>query len=188
MIIFANILAFSANFLIFCILQCRRRVILVLGITAANLASGIAFTILAIPSGAAFSYAIAVQGLANYAYVRASKRDRIPVWLALIYFAAIVAIGVYFYETPADILPAVSTAIGTFVLLMTKPTHLRLAYILCPTIWLVYTSIFFVIGSIISNSLILASNITALVRYDIIPFFKRRRKPAAPPAAEAPAA
>jgi hypothetical protein len=105
--------------------------------------------------------------------LRPRKWAESRIWL-YIFCGIYIAVGIFTWESPMSLSPAVGTVFGTFAVFAEKTKNIRRLALVCSVGWLAYNIYSFSVPGMITEVAVHASILIAMFRYD----FKKTAEPA----------
>lgn len=99
--------------------------------------------------------------LANY------KKEKIPVWLVIIFFIILLLGNFIIYENVFSLLPAIASNIYLIILLSKDMKEVRKLNVFVRVLWLIYDFIIHAYTTFVFDIISFVSSIIAVYRYDI---------------------
>ncbi len=116
-------------------------------------------------SGSYICLVASVQTVVSYIY--AKKKKEVPGFITAIFICAYIAITVFTFKTPIDILPGICAVTFALAVVQTKSSGYRVFMATNSFLWIVYDLVVKAYTMIITHGLLLGSIIIAMARYDI---------------------
>lgn len=146
-------------------LQCKTKKNILLSMVFGGITSFTALFLLKAYSGFILQLIFVIQVLINYIFD--VKKISITKVHVIIYIIIAFICGIYSYSSLIDILPLIATILHTVAILQPDGKRLRIINLTSVSLWIPYYICFMAFGNLASVVCIVASNITAIIRYDV---------------------
>ena len=146
------------------------------GIVVAKLGSEAAFTIqyylLDAPTGSIMNLVGVVRNFIFYKLVEKEKSTKVAMW---IFCGIYIASAIITWEGPESLLPLVGKLCSTVAYSMKNTRFIRVINIPTLTMWIVYNITCSAWEALATDAISLISVLIAIGRFDIVPYFKKKR-------------
>ena len=145
-------------------MQMKTKKSIMIALLLLNLASALNFLFLESYSGSLVCFFAVIETFINYLFDKNNKK--VPLYLIAIYVVVNIALGVYSYTKPLDIIPVVCALIYCLTVCTKKESNIRKEMFVNQTLWLIYDLIVKAYMFSISNILTLISIVISMIRFD----------------------
>lgn len=165
MFIIAQILSFTAMIINMIAVQFKSKKQILLTIVISNVLFVISYIFLKAYIGAITCGITAIEILINT--ILENKGKKTPLYLIILYLIISISIGIFSFSNIIDLLPIFASILFILTLIQSKEKNVRLLILGNLMSWVIYD--FFVKAYLagISDTFVISSTITAIVRYDI---------------------
>ena len=144
-------------------MQMKTKKSIMIALLLLNLASALNFLFLESYSGSLVCFFAVIETFINYLFDKNNKK--VPLYLIAIYVVVNIALGVYSYTKPLDIIPVVCALIYCLTVCTKKESNIRKEMFVNQTLWLIYDLIVKAYMFSISNILTLISIVISMIRF-----------------------
>ncbi len=124
------------------------------------------FFLLRAPTGATME---AIGGIRSYVFSKREEKKwaKTKLWLFL-FIVLFIVFGLLSWEGPHSLLPIIGMIAGTSAFWLKNPKHIRIASLVAPPLWLVYSITVKSIPSIAFEVLMISTVLIGIVRFDVL--------------------
>lgn len=145
--------------------QCKKMTsVLILNLISNSLVA-LSYILLGGISGSYVCIAASVQTVISYLYTR--KNEDVPKIITGVFICIYIALSVYTYKTPIDVIPAICAVMYALSVVQSKSSGYRVFMGINSVLWVIYDIVIGAFTMIITHGLLLTSIIIAMIRYDI---------------------
>ncbi len=145
-------------------------------IVLTKLGSEAAFTIqyflLNAYTGSIMNFVGVIRNLIFYKLVEKGKSTKIAMW---VFCGVYIISAIITWEGPTSLLPLVGKLCSTVAYSIDNPRYIRIINIPTLTMWIVYNCVYGAWEGLATDSISLISVLIAMMRYDIVPYFKNKK-------------
>ncbi len=150
--------------------QKKKQNILVFFATSTLLAS-LAFIFLEAYSGTISLFMMSVFAVISYLFDK--KENAVPVWLTVLFIVIAATLGSLTVQAVTDVIPIIASTFYILAITRKQESYVRLLTAINLVLWVSFDSITSAYVAVLTDGAFAISTIIAIVRYDVIPKFKK---------------